>query len=87
MPIHSRILRLIARGDSADEKDPDELVEFATVEPYEAPMLREVLVQNDIETHGSDSLIPGTWIDKVVLQVARRDLDAATEILRTFRAR
>jgi hypothetical protein len=85
MSLREQILRLIARGDAAGEADPEELVVFATVEPYEAPILHEVLDQNGIEIHGSESRTPGTWVGKVVLKVARRDLDAATGVLRKHR--
>ena len=85
MSLRERILRLIARGDAAGEANPEELVVFATVEPYEAPILQQVLDQNGIEIHGSDSLTPGIWVDKIVLKVARRDLDAATGVLREHR--
>lgn len=84
MSLRDRILRLIARGDVAEGR-PDHLVEFATVEPYEAPILHEVLAQNGITSHGSEALNPGTWINKVTLRVARRDLDAATGVLRAHR--
>ena len=85
MSVRERILRLIAGGGTGGKADREELVVFATVEPYEAPILREVLDQKGIEVHGSESLTPGTWVDKVVLKVARRDLDAATSVLREHR--
>lgn len=86
MSLRDRILRLLGRGD-VGAGNPDQLVEFATVEPYEAPILHEVLAQNGIACHGSETLTPGTWVNRVTLRVARRDLDAATSVLRTHRGR
>lgn len=87
MSLRERILGFVARSDVDAVADPDELVLFATVEPYEAPILREVLAQNGIECESADSLTPGTWVDKVILKVARRDLDAAVEVVQAHRGR
>lgn len=90
MSLRERILRFLARSDidgGTGGADPNEFVLFATVEPYEAPILREVLAQNGVECQSSESLTPGTWVDKVILQVARRDLDTAVDVVRVHRGR
>lgn len=84
MSLRDRILRLLARGDVGQES-PDQLVELATVQQYEAPILHEVLAQNGITSHSSEALTPATWIHKVIVRVSRRDLDAATAVLRAHR--
>jgi hypothetical protein len=85
MSLRTRILRLIAGLGSSRPDDPDRLVDVATVEPYEAPILREVLAQQGIVSQDTESLTPGTWVDKVVVRVAQRDVDAATSALQAFR--
>ena len=87
MSIRSRLLSLLAPGDADDADDPDELVFLALVQPYEAPMIREVLAQNGIASHGFETLSPETGVQRVNLRVALRDLHAATTVLSAFRGR
>lgn len=87
MSLRTRILTFIAGLGSSQPDDPNRLVDVATVEPYEAPILREVLAQHGVRSHGTESLTPGTWVDKVIVRVAKRDLATATAALQAFRGR
>lgn len=77
--------RLLSMGADPDSSDDDRMVKAAVVRPFQAPMLVQVLDQNDIEYEVHEELNHGTWETMTAIMVKRVDSKRAVEVLEDFR--
>lgn len=85
MPIRGWLARLLSRGP--DVADAEQYVELASVAPYEALAIEQVLTQSGIVTRRVENYDAATGQDRVHLSVIRRDVDRANAVLLEFRRR
>ena len=70
-----------------EANDPDAMTDLTTTRPFQVPILQQLLDEQGIATQQSDVFDAVTAETRVRVQVARRDLEAATKILHDLNAR